>query len=128
MVGLSIGRIGVNIKGLYYVFLYVSDLERSKRFYGEQLGWHKRTDESDVAGYSFGDAYLVIHTDNRSQGKGQYGGGAWVAVKVDDLDGWHAKLREQGVKRGEVLDQPWGERQFYFEDPDGYHWSYGEPR
>jgi predicted enzyme related to lactoylglutathione lyase len=33
------------IKGIFYVFAHVSDLARSKRFYGETLGWTKNTDE-----------------------------------------------------------------------------------
>ena len=35
-------------KGVFYVFAFVSDLARSKRFYGETLGWKLSTDEADV--------------------------------------------------------------------------------
>lgn len=113
-------------KGLFYVFLYVSDLARSRKFYGETLGWKLGTNEKDVAGFAFGSAYLIIHTDNRTEGKGQYGGGTWVAVEVDDVDVAHRDLSAKGVKVGKILDQPWGERQFYFDDPDGHHWSIGQ--
>ena len=27
------------VTGMFYSFLYVSDFERSKEFYGETLGW-----------------------------------------------------------------------------------------
>ena len=37
-------------KGIFYVFAHVSDLERSKRFYGDTLGWKLGTDEKEVAG------------------------------------------------------------------------------
>ncbi|MBZ0135170.1 MAG: VOC family protein [Planctomycetes bacterium] len=116
----------MNVQGLFYAFIYVSDLERSKKFYGETLGWKPGTIEKDVAGFSFGDAYLVIHADNRKEGKGQYGGGMWIAVKVDNVAGAHAELKANGVRVGEILKQPWGEHQFYFDDPDGYHWSFGQ--
>ena len=38
--------------GIFYVFAFVSDLARSKRFYGETLGWTLGTDEADVAGFA----------------------------------------------------------------------------
>lgn len=112
--------------GIFYVFLYVSDLERSKEFYRDKLGWKPGTDEKDVAGFSFGDGYLVIHRETRSENKRSYGGGMWIAVKVEDVNAEHSALRERGIEVGELLDQPWGERQFYFQDPDGYNWSYGQ--
>jgi catechol 2,3-dioxygenase-like lactoylglutathione lyase family enzyme len=113
-------------EGLFYIFLYVSDLQRSKKFYGETLGWAKGTDGKDVTGFAFGNAYLVIHTDNRPTDERAYGGGMWAAVKVNDVEAAHAALAAKGVSVGKILDQPWGERQFYFDDPDGYHWSFGQ--
>ncbi|MBK9973595.1 MAG: VOC family protein [Planctomycetes bacterium] len=116
----------MSVKGLFYVFIYVSDLERSRKFYGETLGWKLGTNEKEVSGFAFGDAYLIIHADTRTEGKGKYGGGMWGAVKVEGIDAEHAALASKGVMVGKLMDQPWGERQFYFDDPDGYHWSYGE--
>lgn len=55
----------MNEMGIFYIFIYVSDLERSKRFYGETLGWKIGTHEKDVAGFAFGNGYLVIHSDTR---------------------------------------------------------------
>ena len=112
--------------GIFYVFAYVSDLERSKKFYGETLGWTLGTDEQDVAGFAFGTGYLVLHGDDRSAGARRYAGGMQVGVKVDDVDAQHARLKRLGVKVGELRDQPWGERSFTFDDPDGYTWSYGQ--
>ena len=51
-----------------------------------------------------------------------------VEVKVDDVNAEHARLAGLGVAVSELRDQPWGERNFYFEDPDGYPWSFGQPR
>ena len=113
--------------GIFYVFANVSDLTRSKRFYGETLGWTLGTDEADVAGFAFGGGYLVLHTDERRDARG-YAGGMHVAVKVDDVDAEHARLATLGVRVSELRDQPWGERNFYFDDPDGYVWAYGQPR
>ena len=114
------------VKGVFYLFLWVSDLARSKKFYGETLGWKLGTDEKDVAGFAFGSAYLVIHSDDGGYAGGRYGGGSHVAVRFEDVDGEHARLAKRGVPVSELRDQPWGERNFVFEDPDGYTWSYGQ--
>ncbi|MCB9894910.1 MAG: VOC family protein [Planctomycetes bacterium] len=116
----------MTVEGVFYGFIYVSDFERSKKFYGETLGWKIGTHEKDVAGFAFGSGYLIVHRDNRPEGERKYGGGMWLGVKVDDVQAAHAELKERGVKVGEILKQPWQEHQFYFDDPDGYHWSYGQ--
>jgi len=113
-------------KGIFYVFAFVSDLARSKRFYGETLGWKLGTDEADVAGFSVGSGYLVIHTDDRPAEARRYAGGMHVEVQVEDVNAEHARLEKLGVEVGDLHDQPWGERNFFFDDPDGYRWWYGQ--
>jgi catechol 2,3-dioxygenase-like lactoylglutathione lyase family enzyme len=115
-------------KGIFYVFAHASDLSRSKKFYGETLGWKLGTDEADVAGFSFGSGYLVLHADDRGPGARRYAGGMHVEVQVEDVDAEHARLGHLGVAVGPLCNQPWGERNFSFEDPDGYVWYYGQPR
>jgi catechol 2,3-dioxygenase-like lactoylglutathione lyase family enzyme len=114
-------------QGVFYVFVYVSDLARSKRFYGETLGWKLGTDERDVAGFAFGSGYLVMHADDRPADARRYAAGMHVAVQVDDANAEHARLQKLGVRVSTLHDQPWGERNFSFEDPDGYTWWYGQP-
>jgi catechol 2,3-dioxygenase-like lactoylglutathione lyase family enzyme len=114
------------LKGIFYVLAHVSDLGRSKRFYQDQLGWTLGTDEPRVAGFSFGSGYLVLHVDDRPKESRHYFGGMHVEVQVDDAAAEHSRLKAQGVEVGELHDQPWGERNFTFSDPDGYVWSYGQ--
>jgi catechol 2,3-dioxygenase-like lactoylglutathione lyase family enzyme len=115
-------------KGIYYVFAFVSDLERSRKFYGETLGWKLGTNEKEVAGFSFGSGYFIIGFDNRSPEARHYGGGLHVEVQVEDVDAEYARLKNLGVAVGELCDQHWGERNFEFTDPDGYRWSYGQSK
>lgn len=115
------------IEGIFYVYADVSDLARAKRFYGEALGWKLNTDEPGVAGFWFGTGYLVARQDERAPGERGYAGGMHVAVRVDDLDAQHARLRERGVAVSPIHTRPWGERNFSFADPDGYLWEYGQP-
>jgi len=114
------------IKGIFYVLAYVSDLERSKAFYRDLLGWELGTDEYGVAGFSFGSGYVVLHEDNRPAGARPYAGGLHVEVQIDNVDAEHARLKRLGVKVSNPVTQPWGERNFNFTDPDGHFWSYGQ--
>jgi glyoxylase I family protein len=116
----------MTIKGIYYVLVFASDLERSKQFYRDTLGWKLGTDEHGVAGFSFGDGYLVLHTDSRPPGARAYSGGMHVEVKVEDANAEHARLNGLGVAVTDLRDEFWGERHFSFTDPDGYRWDYGQ--
>jgi catechol 2,3-dioxygenase-like lactoylglutathione lyase family enzyme len=112
------------IKGLAYVHAEVTDMARSKRFYGQTLGWELHTDEKDVAGFAFGNAYLVL-----VNGKGSASlrsDAVYVGVEVSGVDAEYNRLKGLGVDVGELRDFPWGERKFFFRDPDGFLWSYGE--
>jgi catechol 2,3-dioxygenase-like lactoylglutathione lyase family enzyme len=111
------------VTGIFYVFAEVSDLARSKKFYGQTLSWKLNTDEKDVAGFAFGNAYLVIHASGK---KPSSGSSFYVAVQVDDVNAEHARLKSLGVEVAALVDQHWGERNFSFRDPDGHTWFYGQ--
>jgi catechol 2,3-dioxygenase-like lactoylglutathione lyase family enzyme len=114
----------MSINGIFYVFAEVSDLARSKKFYSETLGWKLGTDEKDVAGLAFGNAYLVVHVVPKLSSPA--GASMYVEVQVDDVNAEHARLKSLGVEVSELQDQHWGERNFSFRDPDGHTWFYGQ--
>ena len=118
----------MSAKEIFYIEAFVSDLKRSKRFYGETLGWKLNTDLPEVGGFYFGTGYLVVVADHRPPESRQYAGGMHVEVKVDDVDAEHKRLQQLGVDVSPLSDKPWGERKFSFKDPDGYLWSYGQPK
>jgi predicted enzyme related to lactoylglutathione lyase len=91
------------IKGIFYVFAEVSDLARSKQFYGQTLGWKINTDEKGVAGFAFGSAYLVIHASGKQSRP--TGPSLYVEVQVDDVNAEHARLKELGVEVSDLQDQ-----------------------
>lgn len=111
------------IEGVFYVYASVSDLARTKRFYGDTLGWKLNTDEPHVAGFWFGSGYLVAGLQGPPYGSA----GTHVAVRVADVDAEHARLAARGVAVSALADQPWGERNFRFSDPDGVVWVYAQP-
>lgn len=116
----------MSAKGIFYVSLFASDLDRSKKFYGDTLGWKLGTNESYAAGFHFGSGYLVVLADPRPPQERRYAGGLHVEVMVDDVNAEHARLKELGIAVSDLCDQPWGERNFQFADPDGYAWSFGQ--
>jgi catechol 2,3-dioxygenase-like lactoylglutathione lyase family enzyme len=112
--------------GFSRLVVLVSDMDRSKHFYREILGWKMERDLPRAASFHFGTGYLVVHIENRPPEARVYGGGLEVHVRVDDVHGEHARLRALGVTVTEPRDRPWGERTFEFKDPDNYSWTFGE--
>ena len=105
----------------------VSDMETALAFYCEKLGFQKRSEYRPHEGPE--PAYVVIQRGETGlhlssfSGDGQTGGRA--VVYCDDVDAMHRELGERGVKVGlEPVDQSWGDREMYIEDPDGNQLRY----
>jgi uncharacterized protein len=99
----------------------VTDIARSKAFYGKAFGW-KFTD--------YAPAYTEF-TDGRLTGGLTTGapvkpGGPLVILYTDDFEGTRKRVETAGGKIvNPQLDFPGG-RRFHFTDPDGYElavWS-----
>lgn len=88
-------------------------------------------------GVSFeNDFYLLLHTPDHSaeisfllpdhpsqqpffrqpfQRQGMY-----LTIEVDDVDAWYQRLKKQGIEmKIDIRDEPWGDRHFAIEDPNG---------
>jgi glyoxylase I family protein len=106
------------ISGISFIWLYVSDLERSVRFYGETLGigvarrWH------EGAAFNFGNVVLGLHIE---EGKVTRGNSPTITFKVtENIDGLYSDLVGRGVHFTQaVTTEPYG-RIAAFEDPDGH--------
>ena len=99
----------------------------------------KPTDDTETLGFGItfeNDFYLLMHTPNRQAEisfllpnhpsqqpffHAPFGGeGLYLTIEVDDVDAWHQRLRNQGVPvKVELRDEPWGDRHFAIEDPNG---------
>lgn len=99
----------------------VSDIARSREFYGKAFGW-SFTD--------YGPTYCEF-TDGRLTGGLTTGepvrpGGPLVILYADDLAATHKRLEEAGAKIVRPVFAFPGGRRFHFQDPDGYElavWS-----
>lgn len=110
-----------------YAGVVTSKMEESKAFYSELLDF----------GVTFeNDFYLLMHTPNQQaeisfllpdhpsqqplfqdafQGKGLF-----LTIEVEDVDQKYKELKEKGADiKIELRDEPWGDRHFAIEDPNG---------
>ncbi|KQW07609.1 glyoxalase [Leifsonia sp. Root4] len=108
------------------VAIPVSDVDRAKAFYVDQVGF---TDDHDYVvneNLRFvqltppGSACsIVLGTGITEMAPGSQKG---VQIVVPDADAARDELRSRGVDASEVDEQPWG-RFVFFADPDGNTWA-----
>jgi glyoxylase I family protein len=120
--------------GIQHFALVVSDLERSRRFYGEAAGMEElqRPQNFTFKGAWFRaggqELHLLLAEDTTSQPGWKEPGpsaltglAAHVALQVDDLDEARARLESHGVELFTgPLQRGDGFVQFYVQDPDGH--------
>ena len=105
------------IKSVWGITLSVSDLEKSKKFYGEILGLNKKYEFSSYVGFECGGVEIGL-TPRKKPKIGR--DPPSIELFVDNVDAACQALRERGVEfLVEPHDEPWGGRQAKFQDPDG---------
>ena len=106
--------------------LAVQDVDRSKAFYGDCLGWSVDHDQTVSPELRFvqvtppGSACSIcfgIGLEMMPSGSSQF-----IQVVVDNADDALAYLRGRDIECEGVDEQPWG-RFVYFQDPDGNRWA-----
>lgn len=101
---------------LSHIHMPVPDLARSLAFYRDQLGLDVGYTSESMA--EFPTAGLVL---DEVAGFKRLAFAVTVGIGVDDVDSVFADLEARGVAVAEPpADQPWGVRNFYVTDPDGY--------
>jgi predicted enzyme related to lactoylglutathione lyase len=104
----------------------VSDVDRAKSFYVEQVGFnddhdHRVSDEIRFVQLTApGSACSIALTTGAHEMKpGTIDG---LQMVVEDADAARAELAERGVEVSDVQEFPWG-RFVFFSDPDGNGWA-----
>ena len=103
----------------------VSDVDRAKNFYTEQVGFNLDHDHQVSDDLRF--VQLTPPGSGCSISMGPPSGMAPGSVQglqlvVSDIEAAHAELSGRGVEVGEIQDLPWGSFVF-FSDPDGNGWA-----
>lgn len=114
---------------LEMVTVPVSDVDRAKSFYVDQLGFALTQDVQVDSDHRFvelappGSACSIALTAGYVDSlPGSLRG---AQFNVDDVDRAHAFLRSSGVHTSAVQEYPWG-RFCFFSDVDGNEWSVHE--
>lgn len=104
----------------------VSDVDRAKSFYADQVGFHVDNDAVVSDEIRFvqltppGSACsIAIGTGLTDAAPGSVAG---IQLVVDDIESGRAELLGRGVDVSDVQVFPWGSFVF-FSDPDGNAWS-----
>jgi predicted enzyme related to lactoylglutathione lyase len=108
------------------VAIPVSDVDRAKRFYTEQVGFNADHDFQVNEGLRFvqltppGSACSIAIGEGITQAAP--GSVQGVQIVVADVHAARSELVARGVEVEEVQEFPWGAFVF-FSDPDGNRWS-----
>jgi catechol 2,3-dioxygenase-like lactoylglutathione lyase family enzyme len=111
------------------IIMPVSDVDRSRAFYGDTLGWpvdHDQTVDENIRFVQVtppGSACSIAF--GRGLTESEPGSLRAIQVVVASADEALADLTSRGVEADGVDDQPWG-RFVTFDDPDGNGWTLQE--
>ena len=108
----------------------VSDVDRAKMFYADQVGFGVEQDVRVDAEHRFvelippGSSCSIALTTGYIEA--QPGTVKGLQLNADDADQVREHLRNRGVDVSDIEDHPWG-RFCFFADPDGNTWSVHGP-
>jgi len=111
---------------LELVAVPVSDVDRAKSFYVENVGFHADHDHTVSEDIRFIQLTPPGSACSIALGKGitdaPPGSVVGLQLVVDDIHQARTELTGRGVEVGEVQEFPWGAFVF-FADPDGNRWA-----
>ena len=117
---------------LSFITLGVSDLDRSKRFYTDVLGWTPMHDAQGIVMYKLNGMVLSLFPQHelaedaqvKNDGVGSRFTLAQCLRSTEDVDAFFTHLRKKNVA---ITKEPvkvfWGGYSGYFADPDGHLWE-----
>ncbi len=104
----------------------VTDIDRAKAFYVDQVGFHADHDVRVNESLRFVQLTPPGSACSIAIGEGITdmvpGSQKGIQIVVADAEAAHAGLIAKGVEASDIDDQPWG-RFVYFSDPDGNAWA-----
>ena len=111
---------------LEVVFIPVTDVDRAKAFYVDQVGFHADHDHQVTPELRFVQLTPPGSACSVAMGTGitdmEPGSQRGVMIVVEDVEAARAQLIGHGVDASPVDVQPWGSF-VTFSDPDGNTWS-----
>ena len=126
----------MRLRSILETVLYVDDLDRAARFYGDVLGLDQVSHKAGVFVFFRLEQQMLLLFDPRGAEKargvpahGARGPGhACFAVASSELEPWAAALESAGIAIERWQDWPGGGRSCYFRDPAGNSLEFATPR
>jgi catechol 2,3-dioxygenase-like lactoylglutathione lyase family enzyme len=107
---------------LSHLFVLVSDLERARRFYVDELGLDLLMETPGYIRVGGGGGFHLGIEAGRPENVSAPG--IEIVIEVDDVDRRYQELVASGVRfSGPPEDQEWGARHAWLIDPDGHRLS-----
>lgn len=116
-----------------FVTLAVRDLDASRRFYLDGLGWGADLEVPDDVVMIRAGEHLVLSLWNREHFEAEIGEPAGTGlppftlshnVRTEaEVDQILETARAAGATVGEAIEREWGGYTGYFADPDGFRWE-----
>lgn len=110
--------------------LAVRDLQVSRRYYVDVLGFTRDPVEADGWSFLSRDSFSVMLGECPDEKPASELGdhSYFVYLMVDDVDDFHREVAERGAMiSSEPTDKPWGLREFGLRTPDGHRITCGQP-
>ncbi|HET9880060.1 MAG TPA: glyoxalase superfamily protein [Candidatus Limnocylindria bacterium] len=111
---------------LELVAIPVTDVDRAKAFYADQVGFNADQDHQVSDDLRFvqltppgSGCSIALGTGITEMAPGSQKG---LQLVVADIEAAQRELRERGVETSKINDMPWG-RFVFFSDPDGNTWA-----
>jgi glyoxylase I family protein len=116
--------------GVSHIGLTISDVERSKAWYSEVLGWQMLAEGTDENGIHFAFGFLPgpigLGLRQHPEGSGDafspertgLDHASFSVTSREELDEWARHLAEKGAEHSAIVEAPYGQV-LSFKDPDG---------
>jgi len=120
------------MRRLEFTSLQVRDLEISKEFYTQKLGFElseMKNPDAVIFKFNKGDASFAIRTPLENLDNKELGNGVSVWFAIDEkIENLQARFAENGIAiLGAIMETPFG-KALHVKDPDGYKLTFLEPR
>jgi lactoylglutathione lyase len=115
-----------------YAIVFVSDMQRSTAFYRDVIGSPLRFESPGWTEFASDGATLALHKSDPALADDdsltERPGRCRPGLQVADLDAFHEKMTEHGIRCIEEPKERFGARLAQYVDPDGLTISVGEER
>ena len=123
---------GGTLRDVGAITLFCDDLEASRSFYGEALGWTLLFADDNSAAFDAGNTIVNLLREEQAGdliapaavAPRAAGARMQLSIFTNDADAACATLRAAGVTIASgPIDRPWGMRTATFHDPSGHVWE-----